>query len=688
MEPQIAKINQSLNTAEDMRCQTQLIMQPNVRWEAYLTPAPLSIAVMAELACLSSTTDFSINKNPPKDGYKYIKHPDSFQACVMQVCNSGWWAFNDAHKNMDRIRLHTLNVPDYMKTVVKILFQGSNDVVQAHLPGQLENIREIAGHCLKLANATEERFAHVINIIHELLEACSKARNLYTVELNEVKKTLEESKLREESSKEATKRSQRAVKAMEEELNEAREGYNQAMKSLPGGWEMIAMDFVGALTDGVAGVFQGLLSLVAHPVTHICNASTKIASTVSHIKSENAADPVDEINIYSKSAEILKCTESIEQFVQEDKINWEDLYDQKNNAVVTDFQAMQFKRILRNLKKFPKSQANYQAQNVCEEGIKICNELAKYAPDGKCKQDKTAELIERIQELTRSAYIFDSKSKSMTRCPPLTPKPPMMFKEESKMKKMSASRKASLNARFRIEQSRAQMNKVRELYDKSVDSMEENEKELMKILITMRNCQVQEIDFNTTIKMLSKGLGAMGRVKQQWENMVLFFQMVSSIVEISLNNSLKHFALTAEKTNPLPYNDKLFCKDLLYNQAFQATNIASLVHKISATYTEMSSKYLMNSISSLGTLLTMDKNSPEFLRTRVQLQESCDMAQKYLSGVVQKNQNEFENNIESRMQKIETELLAILPAATPKEIRRIEETVERGFTDADELQYV
>ncbi|KAI4880737.1 hypothetical protein NFI96_009417, partial [Prochilodus magdalenae] len=192
---------------------------------------------------------FSINKNPPKDGYKFIRYPDSFRACLMQVCNSGWCAFNEAHKNMDQIRLHTMAVPEYMKTAVKILFQGNDEVVEAHLSDQLENIRVIADDCLALADTTEKRFTDVINIIQELLEACVNAEHFYGEELEEIKKKLEESKIRKQTSEEAVKRSKKAVKTMEEELEEARETYKQAMDSIPSGWNMVAMDLVGAVNE-------------------------------------------------------------------------------------------------------------------------------------------------------------------------------------------------------------------------------------------------------------------------------------------------------------------------------------------------------------------------------------------------------------------------------------------------------
>ncbi|MCJ8749399.1 hypothetical protein PDJAM_G00175980 [Pangasius djambal] len=688
MNSQIAKKVQSLTTAEEMRNQTKLVMQPYANWEEYLTPAPLSIAILGELVFISSKTDFSINKNPPKDGYKYIRYPDSFRACLMQVCNSGWGAFNEAHKNMDQIRLHTMAVPDYMKTAVKILFNENDEVIQALLPGQVENIRVIADDCLELAIATEKRFTDVINIIQELLEACVNAEHFYGQELDAIKKKLDEAKLRKQSSEEATKRSEKAMKAMEEQLKEAYDSYNKAMDSLPGGWEMIGMDFVAGLSEGVTTFINGVTAVVTDPLLPIYTAvgkiATKIALTKRHAEGqESAVDDIDIINIYSKSAEMLMCTVNVQEFVQDNTINWKDLYDQKNKYTATNFQAKQFKRINESLEKSPNCKAKNDAQDICDEGIAICAELEKYAPEGKCEEAKTKDLIERIRNLTKSARSFDSKSKDITKSPSLAPKPPMMYKEESKSEKMRASQRASENARFRVEQSRAQLNKTREIYEKSVENMEKNQKELTEILITMRNCEVKEIDFNTTIQMLVKGMDAMGRVKEQWEKMVRFFQMVSNIVKTCLSRTLKDFASTSEKTKSLSYNAKLFCKDLLYNQAFQATNIASLVHMISATYSEVSTKHLMDRVSSLGKLMTMDKEKPEFLSEREQLQNSCDEAQKAILLLVLKNKNEFERKSAARVEKIDKELLAILPVAAPEEIKSIQAAVQSGFAEEE-----
>ncbi|XP_036421526.1 uncharacterized protein LOC118805031 [Colossoma macropomum] len=686
MNSQIAKTCQSLTTAEEMRNQTKLVMQPYANWEEYLTPAPLSIAILGELVFISSKTDFSINKNPPKNGYKYIKYPDSFRACLMQVCNSGWWAFNEAHKNMDQIRLHTMAVPDYMKTAVKILFQGNDEIVEAHLPDQLENIRLIADDCLELAKSTENQFIDVINIIQELLEACINAEHFYGEELEAIKKKLEENKIRKKSSEEAAKRSKKAIKFMEKQLKEAQTTYQKALDSLPDGWNMLAMEFVGAMTESFTSVVTGMTAIVAQPVVPILNVPKNITETVAAVtNATSSADGVDEMNIYSKSAEILTWTVHIQQYVHNNNINWKDLYDQKNKSTKTDFVKNQFERINSSLNSFPECKPKQHAKELCEEAINICEELAKYAPDGECEDKKINEFLERIRKMTDSARTFDCKSKDVTKTPSLIAKPPMLSKEESKMQK--AFNKGTENVRFRVEQSRAQLDNIRELYEKSVENMEENQKELTEILITMRNCEVKEIDFNTTIQMLIKGMDAMGRVKEQWEKMVRFFQMVSNIVKVSLTKTLKDFVSTSEKTQSLSYNSKLFSKDMLYSQAFQATNIASLVHMISATYTEVSDKYLMDRVSSLGKLMAMDNTKPEFKKERLQLQKSCDKAQKSILQLVLKNKAEFEKNSDSRIKKIDKELLAILPSTAPEEMKSIQAAVESGFTKEEEADY-
>ncbi|XP_071331116.1 uncharacterized protein [Trachinotus anak] len=673
MDTQVEKTTQSLTSAAEMRETTQMLMQPNANWEAYLAPVPLSIAILGELVFISSCGDFSINKNPPKDGYKYIKHPDSFRACLMQICNSGWHAFNEAHKNMDQIRIHTGIVPDYMKAAVNILFNDSDEVINTLLPNQLKNIRTIADDCMTLADSVEKKFSDVINLIHELLEACVKARHLYGEELKKMK--LKETELREQDATKLKEQSIKAAEAMSKQVEETQEAYKKAMDSLPSGWKMVAMDFVEGLASGVTALMKGFTFMMTAPVNKVYELVTY------QNKGDEEADVIPKVS--SKSEVILSLARSLKVYVVENEIDWNELYDQKNKYPRSTWTENEFKRIHKELTDMSKDKLCHKALSLCERGITICQELAKYTPGKKWNKKMTKQMIKKIKQLNDDALAFDSKSKRFSGSPALTPKPPMMFKTENNSGHRSASERATENAHFRIEQSRKQLQQARKAYEKRMEDMVKNQRELTNILVEMQNCKLTEIDFNKTIEMLKKGLTAMGSVKEQWEKMVHFFQMVSNIIKTSLSGTLHDFVKTTDDTKKLSYSQKLFTKDLLYSQAFQASNIASLVHMISGTYTEVSNKYLMDRVSSLGRLMTLDNDQPEFLHERLKLQDSCKAAQEGILQLVLKNKEEFERKSDARMLKIEGELKAILPADPPQETDRIREIVQAMLEGED-----
>ncbi|XP_004080235.1 early endosome antigen 1-like [Oryzias latipes] len=681
MDSQIAKVTKDLTTAADMRKTTQMLMQPNANWEEYLTPAPLSIAIMGELVFISSGTDFSINKNPPKDGFKHIKYPESFRACLMQVCNSGWHAFNMAHKNMDQIRIHTGSVPDYMKAAVNFLFNDDDEIVKEYLPNQLDSIRTIADECVELADGVEKKYNDVICLIQELLEACINAKHIYGEDLEKVKNKIKENKMREQSAKELNEKYTKAMEAMEKQVEEAQEEFKSSMKSFPTGIELVGMEIADALSQAVAVIGNAVFAMGAQR-TQQCTQDGSSEQVVQKTETEKE-DKGSAQKIYSTSSQILRLATTFLEYIEKDKIKWNELYDQKNKKPRTEFVKNQFERIFRSIEKEEKSKAKKKGLSLCDTGIAICEQIETYSPEETWDKKTTQTLVKKVKKLHQDAQMFDSKGKKMCNSPAFAPTPPMMAKAQANAGQQSAGKQALENARFRIEQSREQLKQCREEYNKALERMEGNKKELTDILVDMQNCNVKEIDFDTTIKMLIKGMDAMGRVKEQWEKMVRFFQMVANIVKTSLAKTMIQFADKVEDVQTLSYNSKLFTKDLLYNQAFQASNIASLVHMISGTYCEVSNKYLMDRVSSLSKLMTMDKDKPEFLQERQKLQNSCQEAQDNILKLVQKNKEEFEENTETRMKQIEGGLKAILPAADPEETKRIQEIVQASMTEDD-----
>ncbi|XP_024141364.1 intracellular protein transport protein USO1-like [Oryzias melastigma] len=658
MASQIAKTTKDLTTSADMQKTTQMLMKSNANWEEYLAPAPLSIAIMGELVFISSEIDFSINKNPPKDGFKHIKYPDSFRACLMQVCNSGWQAFNIAHKNMNQIRIHTATVPDYMKAAMKILFQGDDEIVEALLPDELDNIRTIATECVDLADGVEKKYQDVIGLIQELLEACLNAKKKYNEELNEVRNKMKENKMREKSAKELKLKYEKIMEDASKKFEDAQNQYKKSMDSLPTGWEIFQMDMAGVLVQSFSKLLTGLTYKIPEKINKL-----KIPGET---KEE---EPLSDIEIYCKISQIFSTLSALQFHMDEKNINWNELYSQNKGRIKSEYSKETFERVSKEIEGLEKSKAKDEALSLCKRGIAICEQIATYSPEKTWDEETTKKLIEDVEKLKQDILKFDCEGKKKCSIPSTDAPLPMMPQTEGNQ---FVGQAVAGIAQFEIEQSREQLKQCREEYNKSVERMERNKKELDDILVEMQNCNFKKIEFDTAIKMLVKGMDAMGRVKEQWEKMVLFFQMVADILKISLSKTMKHFAQKIGNVKKLSYNSRLFSKDLLYNQALQASNISSLVHMISGTYCEVSNKHLMDSVSRLGRLMAMDTDKTEFLKERQNLKDSCKEAQENILKLIQNNKKDFEKNTDTRLAQIEGGLKAVLPA-DPEETKRIQE---------------
>ena len=128
----------------------------------------------------------------------------------------------------------------------------------------------------------------------------------------------------------------------------------------------------------------------------------------------------------------------------------------------------------------------------------------------------------------------------------------------------------------------------------------------------------------------------------------------------------------------------MFIKDIIYPQAFHASNIAHLVNMISGTYTEVSNKYLMDRVSSLGKLMALDPENPNFTKERRLLQDACQEAQDGILQLVKRNKQNFDGQTRARVAQIEGELKAVMPPPSPKETEKLQKIVRDGFKEKQE----
>uniref|UniRef100_A0A3B3T2E4 Uncharacterized protein n=1 Tax=Paramormyrops kingsleyae TaxID=1676925 RepID=A0A3B3T2E4_9TELE len=605
------------------------IMQPYGNWVKYLVPAPDAIAILGVLVRISNNLDFSINKNPPKDGFQYIKYPDSFSACLMEVVHSGWAAFNEAHKNMDQIRLHTGNVPAYIE---RMLLQDSDEWRQKLLPVTVEDMSSISDECVKLADETEKKFTFVINLIQELLEACKSAKKVYGSDLENVERKCKELEIEKEASNLATERAQKMFDYVNEQVAAAEINFDEAIKKVPSGWKVFSMNLSDAFIDGMLTILSLLTRMTAKSRGQICNVNVRNTIAGSQDATDESEDTLAMCNILTKAILLLKLTETLNSFIDKEEIKWSEIYDENENMAKTLYLGEQYNQVKTSVESEKNCKAKKVALDICTDAIKLCSELTEIAPEGKCDAVKTKAMIGRMQSLLKRCQIFDCENKAFTITPVFTPEPPQQAVENAHFLNFftpEPPQQAVENAHFCIEQRQAQLDKVRVKQQESLENLEKNQKELTEILTTLENCKVKEVDFKTTIDMLVKYLDAMGR---EWEKIVRFFQMISNTVKTCLDRSLKFFS---KQSQNLSQKDRF---RLITDMVMQALLVTSFINKLSETYFNFSEKHLMDTISILGKPMGLDPASPDFEREYKIFRETCKKAEDAINELMMDEQ--------------------------------------------------
>ncbi|XP_078530755.1 uncharacterized protein LOC144817800 [Lissotriton helveticus] len=661
----------SITKAEDVRQDIAQKMAPYANWEEFLMPAPISIAILGELAAISSASgDFSINLNPPKSGFKHMQYPESFAATLMQVCNKAWVSFSTANKNMDQIRLLTGAMPSAAKEIVKILFQPTA-TVNALLPQRLSAFLSSSRECTSLAQSVEASFANTIYLVQEVLEACVNSKRGYEKKLADVKIALEQLSIREASANKSLQMAEEFKKMTETQLIDAAVAYKDALNKVPSVWDTLAANFVGGLLDKLTMSSHNVV-----PRSTDTNSPAGAAGT-GDVKTIQATN-----NICSQSNQMTAITEGLRKVLDSTgtTINITVVYDERENSVTTNY----VKRLILSLKEDIADEAECKAQtlmdSVLQSTVAICEDLERAALSNKTDESDLKLIVQRINSVISRSLKVDTYCKTETDSQPVQKKPP---NAASTQDNVGIGTYSAQMAQARVDQTLLQLQRTQDMHKESFETLKKENEKLTKILVEMRGHNLEKIDFESAKNMLIEGLKSLGKVKEQWEKMICFFQMISSLIESCLSKDVNTLVESAKSVQNIPnYSTDAFVKDMLYNQAFAASNIAHLVNMISSTYCEVSQRYLMNRVSALGRLLTMPSSSPEFKLEREKLQSGCEEAQKSIQDLVISKRKEFDLGIEARVAKINCQLAAAIPPLSAEEKKSIKEVVNAGASAA------
>ena len=676
LDKAIAGMNKGIDKKEEMR----LMMAPYANWDTFLTPAPLSIALLGQLILISSDADFSLQDKKDSIKFEFLKYPDSFRACLVQVSNRGWDAFNKAHTSMDQIRLYSNNVDKHVKTAVKFLITGSAEDVQSMVPDALKNIDVIADDCLELATSVEKEFVAVMKLIAELLEACTRAKGQHEEDLKAAKIAHEVAEEHMKAVQAEKEQAEIKRNEMEKQMKEANKEFKDAIKSMPGAWNIIgkacadtmisATRIVGTIPSMMLGKLEKLGLNTRSSQESQVNEPTRDSDRPQH--SEGA------LAIYKIVPEVYGLVETLVTLAHGGEVMKGD--KRAKYGVLRSMKALEIIKKNR-LEEVNESRMKTKVLDLCKDAIDLSETLSK-KPHLQYSQEDIEEIHLQADMLLEEADTLLGVSHSVLGTNALPNTSPNLAKEPVYNSDGGLVQQALDSYRFRTETAKEMLKDSRRAYEASCDEVAKKTREVTNLLVEMKELNLKEIDMEKIRKTLVKGIQALGELREQWGKLVRFFQMLSNLVKCCLSTSLKTFVQTSR--NRLAQGDSgmsATMRDVIFEQAFQANQIAYVVNSISSVYVEVSDKHLMERITCLGKLIALDpdSNKHEIMLRREELNQGCEEAQEAIRRIALKKKREITEAFDKRIGRIESEVEALLPPISEKRAEEIKEKVKSNI---------
>lgn len=689
-----------------------LTMSSHASWEQFINPAPLTIAFLGQLVLLSLTKDFSMDKNQPEGGFRHIKWPKSFRASMIQVAEAGWKAFHSAQLSMDFIGINASTIPGNLIAILTLLESAHDDEIATRIENRLLLIKSTSDKCLKKAKHVDSCFLDVMNIIGELQEALVATKSQTEESRRKAKIDMKIVQEQEEASKERQKFYREREEKLQNKIKEAQQNFEEALHSKPGVLDTCGM----AVTDGIFSAVNNTVDLVSRPFKKInqmisdedtnapelkeSEADTETKSLIEESRQNEVQQNIEQ-EVTSVSGIVGKCKTAITKTFRSAMSNTADRIsrlthttaDEDNSNSLDDENSQEVFEILHQLRdqvnilteKFVKNKSlkkiskdnkdqmikcaaivrrfeldklaecniKRSTRDLCQQTLAICEELGEIAKSFvPGNNDGIAESILSLQR-----RVAKEASKGKTCSHNLKKKPPNRKKWMPSTPEGGSAKYELDKFRMRVENSKDELERAQAEYDKICKSQEQANEKLASILAEVAKINLMTADFEVIIDLLSRGLRELAHLKEQWGEMIHFFQTVSSLIGSSMNIRLKSFGdyCRAEKERVVPgYSLAHFKRDLLYNQVFQASEIAQFLYHVTDSYVDVSKKFLVPNVERLMLLIQLDPDTQKKkIQTRLKdLEAECKTSQREIKTLVQRKKQEFDSYVKQKFRNI------------------------------------
>ena len=380
--------------------------------------------------------------------------------------------FNFFPKNMDRIRLYSIQIPDQVKKVVRTLIKGTDEDIKDILPIELGKIERHSSECLSLAEAVEKKFQFVMELTNELSEVSSAAQGYYQKEQEVTEKKREIALIKEKTVREAAANMKEQQEKLEKQVREAKRDFERAMDSMPSGMEVVGMHVVETITNLISSSSSSVLRKSGNPSSNPNSQEDSPGTEQMHTVSlggdqlkQLIIQLVEHLKSGARGKDPSGAGETLSGKLQSMRLWMESL----NKDFSAKEDSASGKKLAELLSK---------GLEICKRAEELSNEISSQPKDMETVAKESSVLKEKVCK-------FCTKIKANSGGNPFYTKPPRQVKTTTSAANSASSGLTNTvveNARFKVAEARGLLEKQEDRYDKACQEMKESNKKLGEVL--------------------------------------------------------------------------------------------------------------------------------------------------------------------------------------------------------------
>ncbi|CAF1235197.1 unnamed protein product [Rotaria sordida] len=466
-----------------------------------------------------------------------------------------------------------------------------------------------------------------MNLLGEVIAVTEEARGLQETKLWETEVELNASLAMQDALNKLTDTIRQHYEEARKSVRIAQDEYSKALKRIPTSFKGLLMDLGRAVI--------GLVSLFSQSVATSGGKGTAIATSL----------------LTGQSLTFGKLFGEALEKLADRVISFLDGFSSQITNPLTEFDAFKitFETFLSSINGGTPSDLKTKTSELIKEGISITNDVFNL----------TKETIEKGQNITKEAA-NDLKYRLNTLIDKVKP----FIAAESfngatvppaSSSSVPTSSDSSQNEKFVAEMAKDRLMDAEQRYDATFMEYKEHLQEMAKLMGKMARLDMTRINYQQILELMREALSLLAKIREQWNQLVLFFAEIAVRAEIALGGTLGPFIDQATQAGAidLSQEERLFYVDLLKAQAVNIHKVSYDLFIMSRTYVDMSNSFLMKRLAGLSQMLTTNDDN-ERMRLLNQLSHETTVGQDKIISLVNERKANYTQAVAKRRLELDT----------------------------------